>query len=363
MNKNNYCVIMAGGLGTRFWPMSKTEHPKQFIDVLGTGKTLIQQTYDRFIDFIPNENIYIVTNKGYKDLVKTQLPHIAESQILCEPTRRNTAPCIVYASYKISDLNADANIVVAPSDHIILNQSEFINIVESALETAQKNRWLITLGIKPTRPDTGYGYIQFNDAVKFSYDTRLRKVKTFTEKPNLEIAKTFLKSGDFLWNAGIFVWSAKTILAAINEHLPEVDSLFAEGKGFYNSDKEIKYVEKAYSVCRSISIDYGIMEKANNVYVYIAELGWSDLGTWGSLYENRNKDEKGNAIVGKNVLMYDSQNCIVNMSDEKLAVIQGLDDYIVVDADNIVLICKKEDEQQIRKFVNDVMIKKGEKFV
>ncbi len=363
MDKNNYCVIMAGGLGTRFWPMSKTAHPKQFIDVLGTGKTLIQHTYDRFVNIIPRDNIFIVTNSIYEDLVQKQLPQINASQILCEPTRRNTAPCVAYASYKIHDINPKANIIVAPSDHIILNESEFTNILESALESAKKNKWLITLGIKPSRPDTGYGYIQYNNNVKFSNDPRLRKVKTFTEKPNLEIAQTFLKSGDFLWNAGIFVWSAETILNAFQKYLPEVNKLFVDGNKYYNTDQEKDYINKAYSTCRSISIDYGIMEKADNVYVYISDFGWSDLGTWGSLYENRTKDEKGNAVVGKNVLLYDTEKCIINMSDQKLAVIQGLEDYIVVDSGNIILICKKQDEQQIRTFVNDVMIRKGEEYV
>jgi len=363
MNKNNYCVIMAGGLGTRFWPMSKTEHPKQFIDVLGTGKTLIQQTYERFSGVIPSQNIFIVTNANYIALIKKQLPDLPESQILSEPNRRNTAPCVAYAAHKIFEINPNANMVVAPSDHIIMNEPEFKNILESALDSSEKNEWLITLGITPSRPDTGYGYIQFNDTVKFSNDIRLRRVKTFTEKPDLEIAKTFLKSGDFLWNAGIFVWSAKTIIAAFEKHLPEVYKLFVAGKGIYNTPKEADFIEHTYSICRSISIDYGVMEKADNVYVYISDFGWSDLGTWGSLYENRSKNDKGNAIVGKNVMMYDSANCIVNMPNEKLAVIQGLEGYIVVEADNILLICKKDDEQQIRRFVNDVMLQKGEQFV
>jgi len=363
MNKNNYCVIMAGGIGTRFWPMSKTAQPKQFIDILGTGKTLIQQTYDRFKKIINPENIYIVTNSNYKSLVQTQIPEISDNQILCEPARRNTAPCVAYAVHKIFNSNPDANMVVAPSDHIILDENEFSNIVNSALDSSANNDWLITLGIKPSRPDTGYGYIQYNDTLKLDKDARLRKVKTFTEKPDLEIAKTFLKSGDFLWNAGIFVWSAKSILKAFSMYLPEIHALFNEGQQVYNTSEESEFINKTYSICRSISIDYGIMEKADNVYVYISDFGWSDLGTWGSLYENRNKDQQGNAIVGKNVMMYNTENCIVNMPNKKLAVIQGLEDYIVVDSDNILLICKKIDEQHIRTFVNDVMIQKGEIFV
>jgi len=363
MNKNDFCIIMAGGLGSRFWPMSKTAHPKQFIDILGTGQTLIQQTYERFKKIVPKENIYIVTNSSYKSLVKNQLPELSNNQIVLEPSRRNTAPCIAFAAYKIAEINPKANMVVAPSDHIILKENEFISIVQSALEASRKNKWLITLGIKPNRPDTGYGYIQFNEEVVLENNKNLKKVKTFTEKPNLEIAKSFLKSGDFLWNSGIFVWSLKSIKEAIALYLPEINKLFDSGKGLYNTPKEESFINKAYTVCRSISIDYGVMEKAQNVYVLISDFGWSDLGTWGSLYENREKNTEGNAIVGKNVLMYDTKNCIVNMPKDKLAVIQGLDNYIIVDTENILLICKKSDEQQIRKFVNDVKIEKGDHFV
>lgn len=363
MNKNDFCVIMAGGLGSRFWPMSKTAHPKQFIDILGTGKSLIQETYDRFKKIVFKQNIYIVTNSAYKELIKSQISEIEDYQIVCEPSRRNTAPCIAYASYKIAEINPKANIVVAPSDHIILNENEFIAIVKSALSAARDNNWLVTLGIKPHRPDTGYGYIQFNEETIQEDNNKLRKVKTFTEKPNLEIAKTFLKSGDFLWNAGIFIWSLKSIKEAFEKYLPEISRLFEKGKGIYNTPDEEAFIKKTYTVCRSISIDYGVMENAKNVYVLISDFGWSDLGTWGSLYENRTKNADGNAIVGKNVLMYDAKNCIVNMPKDKLAVIHGLEDYIIVDTDSILLICKKSEEQQIRKFVNDVKIEKGEQFV
>lgn len=354
---------MAGGLGTRFWPMSKTAHPKQFIDILGTGKSLIQQTYDRFKKILPKENIYVVTNASYTGLVKTQIPELSDNQIVTEPSRRNTAPCIAYACYKIAEINPDANIVVAPSDHVILNENEFVDVVNSALKSSRENNWLITLGIKPNRPDTGYGYIQFNDKTIIEDNDKLRKVKTFTEKPTLEIAKSFLKSGDFLWNAGIFIWSLRSIMEAFQLYLPEINTLFAKGKDLYNTKDEAEFIEKTYAVCRSISIDYGIMENAQNVYVIISDFGWSDLGTWGSLYENMTKNKQGNAIVGKNVMMYDSKNCIINLPKDKLAVIQGLDDYIVVDTDNILLICKKSDEQKIKTFVNDVQIEKGEQFV
>ncbi|MFZ4414323.1 MAG: mannose-1-phosphate guanylyltransferase [Bacteroidales bacterium] len=361
--ENNFCVIMAGGIGSRFWPMSRTSQPKQFIDILGIGETLIQQTFKRFERVCPSENIYIVTNEIYRDLIKKQIPHIKDEQIVCEPARRNTAPCIAYANYKILQINPEANIIVAPSDHIILNEDAFIEVITSALKATKKNDWLLTLGITPSRPDTGYGYIQFNDQITSTDDSRINKVKTFTEKPVLEMAESFLESGDFLWNAGIFVWSLKSIMKAFEKYLPEVDAIFKDGMQYYNTKNEANFIKNAYTICKNISIDYGIMEKADNVYVLSSEFGWSDLGTWGSLYEIRQKDENGNTIVGKNVMTYNSSNSIINMPKEKLVVIQGLDDYIVVEDDNILLICKKTEEQQIRQFVNDVMSEKGEKFI
>jgi len=363
MNKNNYCVIMAGGIGTRFWPMSKTSHPKQFIDILGTGQTLLQQTYQRFLNVCPKENIFVVTNEIYKNLTLSQLTDITEKQVISEPSRRNTAPCIAYATYKIAADNPDAKIVVAPSDHIVLKVNIFEEIISTALEIAGKNDWLITLGIKPSRPDTGYGYIQFNDEMFFENYELLRKVKTFTEKPVLEMAKSFLQSGDFLWNSGIFIWSANSILKAFEEHLSEVNDVFKEGIGKYNTADENIFIKNAYSLTKNISIDYGVMEKAANVYVLISDFGWSDLGTWGSLYETRSKNESGNTVVGKNVLMYDSTDCIIHMPEDKLVVIQGLNDFIVVESENTLLICRKSEEQQIRQFVNNVRIIKGEQYV
>ncbi len=354
---------MAGGVGTRFWPMSRTFRPKQFIDILGTGETLIQQTVKRFRKIIPIENIYIVTNKMYRDLVFEQVPELSDHQVLSEPSRRNTAPCIAYAAYKIFSLNPEANLVVAPSDHVIIQEENFQKIILDALEATLSNNWLLTLGIHPSRPDTGYGYIQFNESVTYDKDERVKKVKTFTEKPAIEMAKSFLQSGDFLWNSGIFIWKARTIITAMEEHLPEVSQLFKAGAGKYNTPEEIGFIQEAYTVCKSISIDYGVMEKASNVYVLASDFGWSDLGTWGSLYDIRTKDTDGNTVVGKNVMLYDSKNCIVHMPKEKLAVIQGLDDYIVVEDEFILLICRKTDEQQIRQFVNDVMTEKGERFV
>jgi len=360
---NTYCIIMAGGIGSRFWPLSRKAKPKQFLDILGTGKTLIQQTYERFSNFIPAENFLVVTSVQYKDLVLNQLPHLKESQVLLEPLRRNTAPCLAYATYKIKTVNPDANLIVAPSDHLILKEEEFIRQIKNGIEFIKKNNALLTLGIKPNRPETGYGYIQVKKKADFDALDNLYKVKTFTEKPDLEMAKIFVESGEFFWNSGIFIWSLSSIIAAFETHLNEVSSLFAKGNKWYNTEDEVHFIAKTYSECKGISIDYGIMEKAQNVYVLTADFGWSDLGTWGSLYENKEKDEDGNVINGDNVLTYDTKNCIVNLSDEKLAVLHGLDGYIVAESNDTLMICKKEDEQQIKQFVTDVRIKKDESLV
>ncbi len=363
MNKNNYCVIMAGGIGARFWPMSRTTHPKQFIDILGTGETLIRQTFNRFKRICPIENILIVTNEIYKDLVKTQIPEIPDNNILLEPIMRNTAPCIAYANYKIMAVNPDANIVVAPSDHLILKEDEFIKDIEAAFEAATENDWLFTLGIKPSRPDTGYGYIQFDESSEYEKNPKVKKVVTFTEKPNHDLAKKFLESGDFLWNAGIFIWSLKSINKAFELYLDDVNNLFKEGCGKYNTPDEQAFIKETYTVCRKISIDYGIMEKADNVHVISSDFGWSDLGTWGSLYDIRSKDDNRNAVVGQNVMLYDTKDCIVTMPADKLVVLQGLNGYIVVEDDDSLLVCKKDEEQQIRVFVNNIKLEKGEKFI
>jgi len=360
---NTYCIIMAGGIGSRFWPLSRKAKPKQFLDILGTGKTLIQQTYERFSNFIPAENFLVVTSVQYKDLVLNQLPHLKESQVLLEPLRRNTAPCLAYATYKIKTMNPDANLIVAPSDHLILKEEEFIRQIKNGIEFIKKTNALLTLGIKPNRPETGYGYIQVKKKADFDALDNLYKVKTFTEKPDLEMAKIFVESGEFFWNSGIFIWSLSSIIAAFETHLNEVSSLFAKGNKWYNTEDEVHFIAKTYSECKGISIDYGIMEKAQNVYVLTADFGWSDLGTWGSLYENKEKDEDGNVINGDNVLTYDTKNCIVNLSDEKLAVLHGLDGYIVAESNDTLMICKKEDEQQIKQFVTDVRIKKDESLV
>jgi mannose-1-phosphate guanylyltransferase len=362
MNKNYYAIIMAGGIGSRFWPISRTSHPKQFIDILGTGKTLIQNTYERFLKVCPQENIYVVTNENYTNLVKHQLPDMADEQILTEPVMRNTAPCIAYGCFKIESLNPDAAIVVAPSDHLILDEPAFVATITRSLEAASGNDCLITLGIKPSRPDTGYGYIQYTDHSLKNND--FYKVKTFTEKPTLEIAKTFLQSGDFLWNAGIFVWSAKAIVKAFGQYLPDMNEIFADARGVYNTADEKKHIHNAYQQCINISIDYGIMEKADNVYVLPSEFGWSDLGTWASIYELADKDYVGNAVIpAEKVIMYDSSNCMVNVPGEKLVILQGLHDYIVVESNNSLLICPRDQEQNIKQVVSDVKQKFGTKYI
>jgi mannose-1-phosphate guanylyltransferase len=354
---------MAGGVGTRFWPMSTTQNPKQFLDILGTGETLLQQTYNRVSNVCPPENIFVVTSVNYKELVQEQLPKLHVENILCEAARKNTAPCIAYASYKIHKRDPNAVTLVAPSDHLVKKEETFVKAIQSCFDKAEHQDCLITLGIKPTRPDTGYGYIQFIKSDVEEKDRRINKVKTFTEKPDSEMATFFVESGDFLWNSGIFVWSTASIIKALETHDPELAHVFREGWEFYNTPKEIDFVNRAYSVCKNISIDYSVMEKAENVYVRSSIFGWSDLGTWGSLYTHINKDENKNALVGKNIITYDCNNCIVQVPKDKLVVLQGLEDFIVVESEGILMICKKQDEQQIRNFVNDVKVSKGEKFV
>jgi mannose-1-phosphate guanylyltransferase len=354
---------MAGGVGTRFWPMSTTGHPKQFLDILGTGRTLIQQTFDRFKELCPAQNIYVVTSESYLNLVSEQLPELPKENILTEPSRRNTAPCVAYASYKIHQLNPKAITVVAPSDHLITKEDTFTKAIKSCITKSKSENCLVTLGIKPSRPDTGYGYIQFVDSPVEEKDKRMYKVKTFTEKPDLDTAKFFIETGEFLWNSGIFIWSTKSIIDAFQKHDPELASLFKEGNEFYNTPKEKEFITKAYNVCKNDSIDYSVMEKAKNVYVRSSIIGWSDLGTWGSLYGHIKHDKGNNALVGKNIIQYGCKNCIVHVPKDKLVVLQGLDDYIVVESDGVLMVCKKQDEQQIRNFVNDVKVQKGDKFV
>ena len=361
MDTHNYCVIMAGGIGSRFWPLSKIKKPKQFLDILGTGRTLLQQTFDRFIQLMPADHVFIVSNLEYKELIREQLPEVPEQNILLEPLRRNTAPCIDYANFRIQQKDRDARIVVAPSDHLIVKEEEFLRCVRDGLEFVSSNDALLTMGIVPSRPETGYGYIQSIQKEVSGYEgTGFRKVKTSTEKPDLEMARVFLESGDFYWNAGIFFWSLKNIMHSFETYLPEIHTLFREGEAVYGTGQEAAFIEKTYGTCRNISIDYGIMEKAENVFVLISDFGWSDLGTWGSLYDQLGKDEGRNTVTGKHVFMYDSEGNIVNVQDDRLVVLQGLKDYIVVQNENIILVCKLEEEQKIKQFVNEIRSELGE---
>ena len=352
---------MAGGIGSRFWPLSKTQRPKQFLDILGMGRTLLQQTFDRFKQIMSAEHIFIVSNLEYKEIIVEQLPEIPVENILLEPLRRNTAPCIEYANFRILQKNPDAKIVVAPSDHLIVKEEEFLRFVKQGLEFVASNDALLTMGIVPSRPETGYGYIQSIEKEVSGYKSAsLRKVKTFTEKPDLKMAKVFLESGDFYWNAGIFFWSLKSIMKSFEVFLPEIHMLFKEGEDLYGTPEEQDFIQKTYGNCTNISIDYGVMEKAENVYVLVSDFGWSDLGTWGSLYEQLAKDDKKNTVTGKHVFMYDSSGNIVNVQDDKLVVLQGLEDYIVVQNDNVILVCRRDDEQKIKQFVNQIKVELGE---
>lgn len=359
---NTYCVIMAGGIGSRFWPMSRTSRPKQFLDILGTGKSLIRETYERFLPICKPENILIVTSDNYKEQVLQHIPELNESQVLAEPLRRNTAPCIAYACSKIYKQDKDAVIIVAPSDHLITKSEEFVRQLDKGVDFARNNQVLLTMGIEPHRPETGYGYIQVNGKNEWKGMKNLHQVKTFTEKPDQKMAEIFIESGEFFWNSGIFIWSAETILQNFSKHLPEVGNLFEKGRKFLNTPDEDAFILKTYRECPNISIDYGIMEKASSVYVMTVDIGWSDLGTWGSLYENSAKDDRANAVKGDKVMVYDSHNCIINMPDDKVVILQGLEDYIVVERDNTLLVCKKENEQQIGSYVNALKMNQGKKF-
>lgn len=350
---NRYVIIMAGGIGSRFWPLSRNESPKQFLDILGKGETLIQQTFKRFKSTCRKENIFIVTNAEHKNLVKDQLD-INPANILAEPFRRNTAPCLAYGTFRILKENPDAVIAVTPSDHLIVKEDKFCKVLQKSFEFARKNDALLTLGIKPDRPETGYGYIQADQRKPVKGYDNLLKVKTFTEKPDLELAKVFLESGDFYWNSGIFIWNIKSILAAFEKHLPDMFSAFDEGRDLFGTRQENKFIGKTYSECKNISIDYGIMEKAENVYVMCTDIGWSDLGTWSTLYEHSRLDKKGNALVRGEIFSYDSKGNIFNISPGKVAVVQGLKDYIVVESDDVLLIVKKEEEQNIKNYLEDV---------
>ena len=354
--ENHYVVIMAGGIGSRFWPYSRQNRPKQFLDILNTGRSLLQMTYDRFTANVDPANVYVVTNDKYGPAVKDQLPSLTDDQVLCEPSRKNTAPCIAYAAYKIAKSNPDAVITVSPSDHVIFNEQAFHNVLDTALTATDDNK-LLTIGLKPNRPETGYGYIQY-----LSADNEVKKVKTFTEKPERELAQKFLDSGDFVWNSGMFIWSARAIINAFEEILPEMAELFREAQPAFNTPKEKEAIQKAYYQCNNVSIDYGIMEKAKEVYVVLGDFGWSDLGSWESLHELSEKDENNNAVQG-NALLFDTTNSLIKGPDGKLIVAQGLDDYLVSECDNVILICKKSEEHKFREYVAAVKDKKGPQFL
>lgn len=359
-NKHHYVAIMAGGIGSRFWPMSRTSYPKQFLDILHTGRTLIQSTYDRFKKFIPEENIYIVTSDEYVPIVQEQLPEMKMANIVAEPSRKNTAPCVAYISYKLKELNEKGALICAPADHLILDETAFVKVCLEALSFVSQHKALITLGIKPTHPNTGYGYIQFEQQPA---SDNVYKVKTFTEKPNLDLAKTFLSSGEFLWNAGIFVWQVGSIVTAFEKHLPEIAELFEVEKSSFNTAAEKEAIEKIYPQCSNISIDFGIMEKAENVYIIPSSFGWSDLGTWNSAHDNMEKDYLGNAVAGNQVMVIDATRCMIHAPNNKLVLLQGMDDYIVVDTDDVLMICKKEKEQEIKQYVAEVKRNKGDKYL
>jgi len=350
---------MSGGIGSRFWPASRTTYPKQFLDFFGTGRSLLQQTFDRFSQIIPVENIFIVTNKIYKELTMEQLPELKESQILLEPQRRNTAPCIAFAANRIRAINPNANMVVAPSDHLILKEQDFLFRINEGLTFVSNHKTLLTLGMKPNRPETGYGYIQI-DAEQID---NINKVKTFTEKPDQALAKVFLESGEFMWNSGIFLWNVQTILSAFDELLPDIASRFNSGQEYFNTPDEAKFIDSIFPACPNISIDYGILEKSSNVYVITADFGWSDLGTWGSLHDLSEKDAENNAVLKCKVLLYNSHDNLISLASGKLAILSDMDGYIVAESDNVLLICKKEKEQEIRQFVIDTQMKVGDAYV
>ena len=356
MDAHNFGVIMAGGVGSRFWPMSHTAFPKQFHDILGTGQTLIQMTFERLRKLCPAHQILVVTNAQYRDLVLEQLPDIDPSLVLCEPFMRNTAPCIAYANAVIANRDPEARMIVAPSDHLVMKEDVFVEVVNTALDQASETGHLVTLGIKPSRPDTGYGYIQFGQAQNAAKPD-VRPVRNFTEKPNLETAEQFLASGDYYWNSGIFIWTLKSIDDAFAAYLPAVRSRFEDHAAVWGTPAEADVIAPVYDGCENISIDYGIMEKAPEVSVVLADFGWSDLGTWGSLYTHLEHDAQGNGVVGNQVMLYECSGNVVRVPDDKLVVLRGLDNYIVVQTDQCLLVTPKKDEQGIKQIVGDVKAK------
>jgi len=365
MDKNNYCIIMAGGVGSRFWPVSRNAYPKQFLDILGLGKSFIQLTYDRFANIVPEENILVVTTTQYLDIVKEQLPHMKEENILLEPYKRNTAPCIAYATYKLYSKNPDATVIVSPSDHLIVGENNFLDTILSALNYASRNNELLTIGIKPTRPDTNYGYIQANKSEsRIMNEHSIYAVKTFTEKPNEELAKVFLETGEFFWNSGMFIWNLRTIKSEMEKFLPEVTTLFNGGEKYYYTLKEEEFIRRVYEECPAISIDYGIMEKTNKAVVFLSNFGWSDIGTWGSLYnQSSSKDAYGNIIKTSNVLVEKvTKTTIHEENKDKLVVARNLDNFIIVDTEDVLLICPREDSV-MKEILVDLTVKEKSKYL
>jgi mannose-1-phosphate guanylyltransferase len=358
MNDHPYIVIMAGGIGSRFWPYSKNSKPKQFLDVLGTGRSLLQMTYDRFREVASPNQFFVVTHEAYVELVQDQLPELAIHQILSEPLRKNTAACIAFAAYKISSFDPDATLVVAPADHLILQEGRFLQTILTAISEAQAPHRLLTIGIKPNRPETGYGYIQYLESEQ---ECNSFKVKTFTEKPSAKLAKTFIESGDFVWNSGMFVGKVNSWIEAFQEHLPDLADAFEEGKALYGTADEKEFVLRTYTQVKNISIDYGVMEKSNDVHVILGDFGWSDIGSWQSLHELRDKDAQNN-VVEANALLFETENCFVKTDSDKLVVVQGLDNYLINESENVLLICKLDAEHKFRDFVANAK-KKGADFV
>lgn len=357
--KNYYAVIMAGGIGSRFWPVSTAEFPKQFHDMLGTGETLLQKTFSRLNKMIPSENIYILTNESYLRITLKQLPEISEDQVVLEPAMRNTAPCILLSALKIQKKNPDAVMLVAPSDHWIEDETAYSEDVEACFKAAQQEDILMTLGIEPTFPNTGYGYIEADK----SQQSSIKKVMQFREKPNYSTAKEFLASGNFVWNAGIFIWSVKSITASFEKYLPEMSTLFSKGIGALNTSEEKEFIENNYSEAENISIDYGILEKADNVFVQTANFDWNDLGTWGALYDKLEKDVDNNSIVNAETHLVDSKNNMIFTASKKLVVLDGIKDYIVVDKEDVLLVYPKKKEQEIKGLLQEVSEKFGKKYV
>ena len=349
-NQHTHLVIMAGGIGSRFWPMSTPECPKQFVDVLGTGRTFIQMTVDRFKGLIPAENVWVVTSQAYREQVMEQLPEVPVGNILLEPCRRNTAPCIAYASWRIKSIDPKATIVVSPSDHLILDIAEFQRVVSSAVDFASTSDAIITLGMKPTRPETGYGYIQTDMSCPSVRNKEIYRVDAFKEKPDLSTAEKYIRKPNMLWNAGIFIWNVSTIVNALRVYAPEINDIFENLLPIYGTAKEQDTINEEFPKCESISVDYAILEKSEEIYCFPASFGWSDLGTWGSLRENVTRDKSGNAIIGENVKTYETRDCVIHCSEERRVVVQGLEGYIVAEKDNTLLICKLSEEQRIKQF-------------